>query len=177
MEWEVVVYPQIELRSVDKRMALWADATAAAFAAAASDEAALSSQASGGSSMLIKAHNRSAEAEAYVHAAAAARTLSATHTQRMPTPPRLMLPAAISPARSAPTAPTSLPPLSPYRQSAQQLSPARPPPSPYRHPVQQLSPQLSPSRTRRALQARASSPPRRPSLHLSCSPDVEPGER
>ena len=56
-----------------QRLALWADATTAAFSAAAED---MESQSSG--SGLIKAHNRSAEAEAYVHAAAAARTLSAT---------------------------------------------------------------------------------------------------
>jgi hypothetical protein len=60
-----------------QRLAMWADATtAAAFAAAADDSLEPRSSTGGGSGGFIKAHNRSAEAEAYVAAATAARTLS-----------------------------------------------------------------------------------------------------
>ncbi|EFN51571.1 hypothetical protein CHLNCDRAFT_140060 [Chlorella variabilis] len=120
--WEVAVWPVRELRAVDKRLALWADATTAAALAAAADEA-LGSQLGGGPGGLIKAHNRSSDAEAYVAAAATARTLSASRqAETAPTAPRL-----------APTLPPVPPPLSPQRQATlkRQLSPKRPPP---RHP-------------------------------------------
>lgn len=131
--FEVVVWPVHDLRAVDRRLAKWADAHAAAFAQAACNEAALDSQSSGGSAALIKAHNRAADADAYVQAAAAARTLSAVQQQQqrqLASPQRMALTLPALPALSrAPTAPASLPPLSPYRQA----SPHRPPlPSPPR---------------------------------------------
>ncbi|KAL4421765.1 hypothetical protein ABPG77_009748 [Micractinium sp. CCAP 211/92] len=83
VEWEVVVWPVRDLRAVDKRLVLWADA----FAAASGDEAFTTRSSgasslggyngSGGTGSLIKAHGRSADAEALVRAAASARTLSA----------------------------------------------------------------------------------------------------
>ncbi|KAL4431463.1 hypothetical protein ABPG75_006719 [Micractinium tetrahymenae] len=95
VEWEVVVWPVRDLRAVDKRLVLWADAFAAA-----SVEEVFDTRSSGASSLggygsagggagtgsLIKAHGRSADAEALVHSAAAARTLSAAGGTA-PTPP------------------------------------------------------------------------------------------
>lgn len=170
VEWEVVVWPVRDLRAVDRRLAKWADAHAAAFAQAASNEAALDSQSSGGSSALIKAHNRSADAEAYVHAAAAARTLSAVQQQRPAAAPQraaLTLPAVPALSR-APTAPASMPPLSPYRQA----SPHRPPlpsphwpplPSPHRPPLPQPSPPRSRQPLLQAQREQPSAPPLPPS--------------
>lgn len=64
-----------------QRLVLWADAFAAASAGEAFDSrssgaSSLGGYSGGGTGSLIKAHGRSADAEALVHAAAVARTLS-----------------------------------------------------------------------------------------------------
>ena len=87
----------------------------------------MSTQSSGGSSVLIKAHNRSAEAEAYVQAAAAARALSASPAQQaavaQPVPPR----------PSLQLAPLVLPPLP---QGTPRRSPVKQPNPQWRQQVQ-----------------------------------------
>ncbi len=155
--------------SPSQRLALWADATTAAFAAAGADEPAMSTQSSGGSSVLIKAHNRSAEAEAYVQAAAAARALSASPAQQQGQA------ALVPPRPSLQLAPLAMPPLplgTPRR-------------SPARQPTPQRAQQAQPSPLRQQYGTAPSplvSPPRQaypsaPRLPLSAFPAASPQQR